>query len=311
MSAFLDNSGDIILDAVLTDEGRRRLSLGDGSFRITKFALADDEIDYGLYDKTQSGTNKDTNIFSTPILEAITNNTASVLNKLMTIPRNDLLFLPVLKVDTGLQPYSSITGYTTAYIVPVLSNTLTSGVDNSIVNLRNGNANLFQGVLTDLSNVYNNIGFAQGLDTSKLSNTLLLKDFDMSLVEKEFNVYIDNRLGEIGSTNGSSFFAKTPKTVDDDNIAIYSFNIDTDADMFIQNPSSSTVINGPIGNILQFTIRPKINLTSDYLFSELGQTVVDFSNSQDYKLIKTEVRVEGATTGVSTDVSVIFAKYTA
>ena len=39
--AFLDNSGDIILDAVLTDEGRRRLAMGDGSFRITKFALGD------------------------------------------------------------------------------------------------------------------------------------------------------------------------------------------------------------------------------------------------------------------------------
>ena len=50
--AFLDNSGDIILDAVLTDEGRRRLAMGDGSFRITKFALGDDEIDYSLYDKT-------------------------------------------------------------------------------------------------------------------------------------------------------------------------------------------------------------------------------------------------------------------
>ena len=49
--AFLDNSGDIILDAVLTDEGRRRLAEGDGTFRITKFALGDDEIDYGLYNK--------------------------------------------------------------------------------------------------------------------------------------------------------------------------------------------------------------------------------------------------------------------
>ena len=37
--AFLDNSGDIILDAVLTDEGRRRLALGNGSFNIAKFAL--------------------------------------------------------------------------------------------------------------------------------------------------------------------------------------------------------------------------------------------------------------------------------
>ena len=37
--AFLDNSGDIILDAVLTDTGRFRLARGDGSFKITKFAL--------------------------------------------------------------------------------------------------------------------------------------------------------------------------------------------------------------------------------------------------------------------------------
>ena len=49
--AFLDNSGDIILDAVLTDTGRMRLAKGDGRFRIAKFALGDDEIDYGLYNK--------------------------------------------------------------------------------------------------------------------------------------------------------------------------------------------------------------------------------------------------------------------
>ena len=48
---FLDNSGDIILDAVLTDTGRFRLAKGDGSFRITKFALGDDEIDYTTYNK--------------------------------------------------------------------------------------------------------------------------------------------------------------------------------------------------------------------------------------------------------------------
>ena len=48
--AFLDNSGDIILDAVLTDTGRKRLAKGDGSFRITKFAFGDDEINYTLYD---------------------------------------------------------------------------------------------------------------------------------------------------------------------------------------------------------------------------------------------------------------------
>ena len=52
--AFLDNSGDIILDAVLTDTGRFRLAKGDGSFKIVKFALGDDEINYGLYDKNHA-----------------------------------------------------------------------------------------------------------------------------------------------------------------------------------------------------------------------------------------------------------------
>ena len=45
--AFLDNSGDIILDAVLTDTGRFRLAKGDGTFKIAKFALGDDEIEPG------------------------------------------------------------------------------------------------------------------------------------------------------------------------------------------------------------------------------------------------------------------------
>ena len=47
--AFLDNSGDIILDAVLTDAGRLALARGDGSFKITHFAVGDDEIDYSFF----------------------------------------------------------------------------------------------------------------------------------------------------------------------------------------------------------------------------------------------------------------------
>ena len=52
--AFLDNSGDIILDAVLTDTGRMRLAKGDGSFNITKFAFADDTLTADVGDITQA-----------------------------------------------------------------------------------------------------------------------------------------------------------------------------------------------------------------------------------------------------------------
>jgi hypothetical protein len=86
--AFLDNSGDIILDAVLTDTGRARLAKGDGTFKISKFALADDEVDYELYnDEHPSGSAYyDLEILQTPVLEAFTNNASSMKHKLVSIP---------------------------------------------------------------------------------------------------------------------------------------------------------------------------------------------------------------------------------
>ena len=87
--AFLDNSGDIILDAVLTDTGRMRLAKGDCSFKIAKFALGDDEINYGLYDYSNPSGSAyyDLNILQTPILEAFTNNTSFLKSKLIQVLR--------------------------------------------------------------------------------------------------------------------------------------------------------------------------------------------------------------------------------
>ena len=42
---YLDNTS-ITVDAILTKRGRELLSRNDGSFKITQFALSDDEIDY-------------------------------------------------------------------------------------------------------------------------------------------------------------------------------------------------------------------------------------------------------------------------
>ena len=94
--AFLDNSGDIILDAVLTDTGRFRLAKGDGSFKISKFALGDDEIDYSLYKPNHSSGSAyyDLQVLQTPVLEAFTNNTSAMKSFLISISRTNLLYLP-------------------------------------------------------------------------------------------------------------------------------------------------------------------------------------------------------------------------
>ena len=106
--SFLDNSGDIILDAVLTDAGRARLAQGDGSFKIAKYAFADDEIDYAKYQNANyvDGANAsgsayyDINILRTPVLEAFTNNTSTMKSKLLSIPQTNLLYLPILQLVT-------------------------------------------------------------------------------------------------------------------------------------------------------------------------------------------------------------------
>ena len=76
---FQDNSGDIILDVVLTDEGRKRLARGDGSFEIVKFACGDDEINYELFDLNTGSAYQDLSILQTPVLEAFTNNASSMI----------------------------------------------------------------------------------------------------------------------------------------------------------------------------------------------------------------------------------------
>ena len=45
---YLDNSS-ITVDAILTKKGRELLARGRDEFQITHFALADDEVDYDLY----------------------------------------------------------------------------------------------------------------------------------------------------------------------------------------------------------------------------------------------------------------------
>ena len=52
---FLNNT-TVTVDAILTKKGRELLAQGTEAFNITKFALADDEIDYGLWDITPSGS---------------------------------------------------------------------------------------------------------------------------------------------------------------------------------------------------------------------------------------------------------------
>jgi len=249
MSSFLKNTGDIILDAVLTDEGRRRLSLGDGSFRIAKFSLGDDEINYGLYNGSAAAGSEDTELMKTPVFEAYTNNAASMKSRLITVEDNNLLYLPVLVVNTSAtaSPYVSISNFTESYFVPVFVNSGVNNTDASLAALtasNNGNSNGIGKV----------IYVDQGLNNADTDATKSLKTESPFLYETEYNVLIDDRLAVL---RDSSDIAITNKTVDDDGIATYKFTENTNSNIVKQMPTNGylSTLQGTRGSTIQFKIK--------------------------------------------------------
>ena len=310
--AFLDNSGDIILDAVLTDTGRFRLAKGDGSFKISKFALGDDEIDYTTYNSAHASGSAyyDLEILQTPVLEAFTNNTSLMKSKLLTIARNNILYMPVLLLN---EVFSTSAGGTARnedgmFLVTADEATevnATTGADTAI------DQSTESGVILGFETGGSYIRVDQGLNTTEISSDAAL---DPDLKETQYIVEIDNRLGSIVSTKGQE---ATPSFIDDDNVASYYFSLANDAD-FVENlptgKSELQAITGPRGSMIQFRILSSLELsTSTYLFEQLGGKANynikgHGALANGFYYIDTMVRVTGATTGYRIDVPVRFIK---
>ena len=99
--SFQNKSGGIVLDAVITDVGRKHMARG--TFKVTKFALGDDEVDYSLIISDGSGPSarfisRDTS----PILEASAAQTATITYGLLSFGRDDILYMPTIKINTKL-----------------------------------------------------------------------------------------------------------------------------------------------------------------------------------------------------------------
>jgi hypothetical protein len=96
--AYLNNQF-VTVDAVLTRKGRELLARNNGSFRITQFALADDEIDYTLYNPNHPSGSAyyGEAIEAMPLLEAFVDDTQDLKYQLVTLPRGTNK-LPILNI---------------------------------------------------------------------------------------------------------------------------------------------------------------------------------------------------------------------
>ena len=98
---YLDNSS-ITVDAILTKRGRELLSRNDGSFRITQFALGDDEVDYTLFNVNHPNGSQFSGeaIENMPLIEAIPDETNIMRHKLITLNRGTSK-LPVVTANVS------------------------------------------------------------------------------------------------------------------------------------------------------------------------------------------------------------------
>jgi len=114
---YLDNSS-ITVDAILTKKGREMLAKGRDNFIISQFALADDEIDYELWNPAHPLGSDYYGIIieNMPIVESVTDENFSLRYKLLTLPKNTIR-IPIINtnpstiplVEGGLQSVVTIT----------------------------------------------------------------------------------------------------------------------------------------------------------------------------------------------------------
>jgi hypothetical protein len=299
--AFLDNSGDIILDAVLTDTGRLRLARGDGSFKITQFAFGDDEINYALYDKAHPSGSAyyDLEILQTPILEAFTNNASSMKSLLLSNPNSQLLYLPSLVLTEATTNSNSTNLVDGTFLVLADQNTVSKTISTGSLN------DYLNGVTpTDSRIIY----IDQGINTTQISNTKTVSGVESTLAETSFIIEINNNFITLCDSDGVNLSTGTNSAlsyIDDDGMAAYSLTIDNTNVVTELKSATATEVReltsllGPRDKRIAINFEVKSDLqASTYLFTTYGGTTT-ISGIGDCYYIDTFVSIKGQTTGTS------------
>ena len=345
--SFLDNCGTIVLDAILTDLGRKRMS--QGNFHVKKFALGDDEIDYKLFQKASIGegyTNDDSHNTDRPILsqscfEALNNSSAVIDYGLTSFERNDLLYLPTLKINysgslsAGMPEEHS--GFARPYqgVYYLSANQETTTKLKTALNKTN--------YILESNNVTNTkVVIEGGIDSADLTaNSMNRETFIVrpGLLDLYYNIYADSRFFNeilVPDPSSSEFKNKLNGNLVS-NFTTLSFahriSLETILDKFdvylaqgihnhVYNQSQgrsdhyASTIKGPRGSALALGFMVTNDLgggssgsrsTKYAIFGKTDQTV--FGGSDKYDYIDSTIYVVGTTSGGAIEVPLRIIRY--
>jgi hypothetical protein len=195
---FLNNS-IVTVDAILTRKGRELLAKNDGSFRITQFALSDDEIDYTLYNPTHPSGSAyyGQAIDGMPLLEAFSDETQIMKYLLTTLPRGTSR-LPIIDI-----------GYTVITLNQGASLAITPQTLNYLGGTQTFESSGYVATISDvrLLNTFNGVGInttqAQQLNSTTTLGTNVSKTVigtSINLTSTTLNLLFPNGVNQISTT---------------------------------------------------------------------------------------------------------------
>jgi hypothetical protein len=176
------NNQVVTVDAILTTKGRELLAKNDGSFRITQFALADDEIDYTLYNPNHPSGSAfyGEAIQNMPLLEAFPQETQIMKYKLATLPRGTAK-LPVLDL-----------GYTTITLQQGASLSITPQTLNYLGNTQTFETSGYSATISDvrLMSTFTGVGInTTAAETANVASTTTLgTNVSKTIIGTQFNL---------------------------------------------------------------------------------------------------------------------------
>ena len=174
------NNTVVTIDAILTKKGRELLAKSDGSFKITQFSLADDEIDYTLYNPSHpsgSGYYGEA-IENMPLLEAFPDETQIMKYKLVTLPRGTAK-MPVLDL-----------GYAAVVLKQGASLAITPQTLNFLGSNQTFEASGYSATISDvrLMNTFNGVGINTPAATAANSTTTLGTNVSKTVIGTTINL---------------------------------------------------------------------------------------------------------------------------
>jgi hypothetical protein len=153
--SFKDTSGTAVIDAVLTDIGRKRMA--NGTFRPVKFALSDDEIDYALIGPAATSEDGiDIPITGSALFEAYGSSKKNIQHALNTYAAPDTLYMPIIKLNSKVIPATTLSGSSVVYLAA------NNETEDKLVEILTGSYSIK--FLKDRDTIGNKIIFECGLD---------------------------------------------------------------------------------------------------------------------------------------------------